>query len=271
VPQISFRSVALGAALFVAVPAYAGFSDLMKSAGDMLQGGSIPGLSGTSGSGLSDSQIDAGLKQALAVGAERAVALLGKSGGFLNDRTVRIPLPGALEKVAQTARSLGQGRYVDEFETTVNRAAEQAIPQTLDIVKQTVSNMSLQDARGILSGGDDAATNYLREKAGDSLRAAIRPIISQATDKAGATAAYKRLVESVSTGGLGSSLGSSLGGNLGGSLGGLLGKQVNLDLDDYVTDKALDGLFLKLAAEEKAIRTNPVARSTELLKQVFGH
>jgi hypothetical protein len=120
--------------------------------------------------------------------------------------------------------------------------------------------MTLEDARGILSGGDDAATRYLREKAGDSLSNAIRPIVSRATDEAGATAAYKRLVASTQ---------SSLSGSLGG-LGGLLGGQVNLDLDDYVTDKALDGLFLKLAAEEKAIRTNPVARSTELLKQVFG-
>lgn len=252
------RSFILSLAVFLAVPAYAGFQDLMKSAGGLLNNsGGIPGLAGSSGSTLSDGQIDAGLKEALSVGAERAVALLGKSGGFLNDKSVHIPLPGVLGKVAKTARTLGQGRYVDEFEQTVNRAAEQAIPETLDIVKQTVSNMSLQDVRGILSGGDDAATQYLREKAGDSLRTAIRPIVSRATDKAGATAAYKNLVGSTQ---------SSLGG-----LGGLLGGQPNLDLDDYVTGKTLDGLFLKLAAEEKAIRTNPVARSTELLKQVFGH
>jgi len=184
------------------------------------------------------------------------VTLLGRNGGFLNDPQVHIPLPGVLGSVAKTARTLGQGQYVDAFERAVNRAAERAVPKTLNIVKETVQNMSLQDVRGILSGGDDAATRYLKDKAGDSLRQAIRPIVAQATDEAGATAAYKRLL-------------ASTRGSMG-MLGGLMGSRVNLDLDDYVTQKTLDGLFLKLAAEEKAIRTNPVARSTELLKQVFG-
>ncbi len=258
-PKRSLAILFLSGSLAAPV-ALAGFQDLMKSAGGLLEksGGAIPGLSGGSGGAgnLSDSQIDAGLKEALSVGAERAVALLGRDGGFLNDPQVRIPLPGVLGTVAKTARTLGQGQYVDAFEQAVNRAAEKAIPKTLDIVKQTVANMSLQDVRGILTGGDDAATRYLREKAGDSLRKAIRPIVAQATDEAGATAAYKRLVDSTK-------------GSMG-MLGGLMGSQVNLDLDDYVTQKTLDGLFLKLAAEEKAIRTNPVARSTELLKQVFG-
>lgn len=253
------RALLLGTALLFALPAQAGFQDLMKSAGGLLDdAGGLPGLGGgKTATGLSNAQIDAGLKEALSVGAERAVALLGKNGGFLNDKSVRIPLPGVLGKVAKTARTLGQGQYVDQFELTVNRAAEQAIPKTLDIVKQTVRDMSLQDVQGILNGGDDAATKYLREKAGPSLSKAIRPIVSQATDEAGATSAYKKLVASTS-------------GSLGG-LGGLLGgSQPDLDLDSYVTSKTLDGLFLKLAAEEKAIRTNPVARSTELLKQVFS-
>ena len=251
-------SLALATALSFSLPASAGFQDLMKSAGDMLNNaGGMPGPGGSARGALTDGQIDAGLKEALLVGAERAVALLGRSGGFLDDPSVHIPLPGVLGKVAKTARTLGQGRYVDAFEQTVNRAAEEVAPETLAIVKKTVSNMTLQDVRGILSGGDDAATRYLREKAGDSLRAAIRPIVSRATDRAGATAAYKNLVKSTQ-------------GRLGG-LGGLLGAdQPNLDLGDYITGKTLDGLFLKLAAEEKAIRTNPVARSTELLKQVFG-
>ncbi|BAN69590.1 DUF4197 domain-containing protein [endosymbiont of unidentified scaly snail isolate Monju] len=252
-------AVTLVFALSLCLPARAGFQDLMKSAGGLLDdsgGMSLPGVSSQAGSGLRDGQIDAGLKEALAVGAERAVAQLGRSGGFLNDPKVRIPLPGVLGRVADTARRLGQGQRVDALEQAVNRAAEQAIPKTLAIVKQTVRRMTLEDARGILSGGDDAATRYLRDKAGDSLRRAVRPIVARATDEAGATAAYKRLLASTR---------NSLGG-----LGGLLGGQVNLDLDDYVTEKALNGLFLKLAAEEKAIRTNPVARSTELLKQVFG-
>ncbi|MCB1801590.1 MAG: DUF4197 domain-containing protein [Gammaproteobacteria bacterium] len=244
-------------AVFASGTATAGFGDLLKSAEGLLDKAPAS-LGGTAGASLSDSQINAGLKEALSVGAERAVALLGKSGGFLNDKTVRIPLPGVLGTAAKGLRAAGQGKYVDQFETTVNRAAEQAIPKTLEIVKQTVRDMSLQDVRGILSGGDTAATEFLRERAGGSLREAIAPIVAEATDRAGATAAYK-------------SLKSRADGALGGlgSLGGLV-KTDSLDLDSYVTGKTLDGLFLKLAAEEKAIRENPVARSTELLKTVFG-
>lgn len=233
--------------------AQAGFDDLLKSAGSLLKDS---GGSSSAASSLSDSQIGAGLKEALSVGAERAVSLLGRSGGFLDDKSVRIPLPGMLGTAAKGLRAAGQGRYVDQFETTVNRAAEQAIPKTLDIVKETVKDMSLEDVRGILSGGDDAATQFLRKRAGGSLREAILPIVSNATDNAGATSAYK-----------------SLKGKADGMLGGLGGlvDTGSLDLDGYVTDKTLDGLFLKLAAEEKMIRENPLARSTDLLKAVFSN
>lgn len=251
----TLAAAGIGALLAIG-SANAAFDDLLKSAGDLLNKSSSNG-SGDASS-LSDSQIGAGLKQALSVGAERAVALLGKNGGFLNDPSVRIPLPGVLETAAKGLRAAGQGEYVDEFETTVNRAAEQAIPKTLDIVKDTVSSMSLQDVRGILTGGDTAATEFLRERAGDSLFESILPIVTDATDKAGATGAYK-------------SLKSRADGMLGGlgSLGGLVNTE-SLNLDRYVTEKTLDGLFLKLAAEEKAIRQNPVARTTDLLKTVFG-
>ena len=248
-------SAALALSLGVA---HAGFDDLFKSAGDLLK--DAPGVS-TSGaaSSLSDSQITSGLKEALSVGARRAVELLGTQGGFLDDASVRIPLPGMLGSAAKGLRAAGQGQYVDEFETAVNRAAEQAVPQTLDIVQNTVSNMSLQDARGILSGADDAATQYLREHAGPQLREAILPIVSSATDSAGATSAYKALKTQAD---------GALGGF--GNLGGLVDTG-SLDLDGYVADKTLDGLFLKLAAEEKAIRENPVARTTDILKTVFGN
>jgi len=252
------------AGVLLCASANAGFDDLLKSAGGLLEGG-VPSIgSGSSSStSLTNQQIDQGLKQALSVGAERAVEILGKSGGFLNDGSVRIPLPGALETVGKTLRSVGQGHYVDQFETTVNRAAEQAVPQTLDIVKKTVQGMTLEDVRGILNGGDDAATKFLRERAGGDLHQAIKPIIANATDQAGATSAYKNLVDQG---------GGALGG-LAGSLGGLLGtsQPSSLDLDEYVTGKTLDGLFLKLAAEEKAIRENPLARSTDLLKKVFAN
>jgi hypothetical protein len=235
----------------------AAFDDLLKSAGGMFEG-AVGSAGGRDAASLSDAQIGEGLKEALSIGAERAVAILGQDGGFLRDQQVRIPLPGTLDSAAQALRAVGQGHYVDEFETAVNRAAEQAVPQTLAIVKQTVQDMTLQDVRGILSGGDDAATRFLRERAGDSLRTAVRPIVSTATDRAGATAAYKSLKRQAD---------GLLGGF--GSLGGLVDTGL-LDLDDYVTDKTLDGLFLKLATEEKRIRDNPVARTTDILKTVFG-
>ena len=236
----------------------AGLDELFKSAGDLLK--DTPVTTGTgAATSLSDTQIDAGLKEALSVGARRAVELLGQQGGFLDDPQVRIPLPGMLDTAATGLRAAGQGQYVDEFETAVNRAAEEAVPQTLDIVQNTVRDMSMEDVRGILAGGDDAATQYLRESAGPQLREAILPIVSSATDSAGATSAYKTLKAQAD---------GALGG-LGG-LGGLVDTQ-SLDLDAYVADKTLDGLFVKLAAEEKAIRENPMARSTEILKTVFGN
>lgn len=249
-------SLLAGSAAIASV-ANAAFDDLLKSAGGLLKdSSSTPGVGAAAS--LSDGQIGAGLKEALSIGAERAVGLLGSDGGFLNDASVRIPLPGVLGTAAKGLRAAGQGHYVDEFETTVNRAAEQAIPKTLGIVKDTVRNMTLEDVRGILGGGDDAATQFLRERAGGSLHNAILPIVSRATDQAGATAAYKSLKGQA----------DGMVGGLGG-LGGLVDTG-SLDLDSYVTDKTLDGLFLKLAAEEKRIRENPVARTTDLLKTVFS-
>ncbi len=245
------RRTLLIVSLLATSTSWAGFGDMLKdSASQFLKGESTASAT----SELSQGQIGAGLKQALSVGAERAVAYLGKPGGFLGDPKTHIPLPGAVEKIASGLRTLGQGALVDEFETTMNQAAEAAIPKTLDIVKDTVQNMSLDDARKVLNGGDDAATRYLREKAGSSLKKAIKPIVSQATDQVGATASYKQLT--ANTGG--------------GMLGGLLGGDNSLDLDSYITEKTLDGLFYKLAEEEKLIRQNPIARSTDLLKQVFG-
>jgi hypothetical protein len=230
---------------------HAGIDDLFKQADKLLKDNAVTTTS--SSSGLSDSRINAGLKQALSIGSERAIKLLGKRGGFLNDKSVRIPLPGMLKTVGKGLRTMGQGKYVDQLETTVNRAAEQAIPQTLNIVKNTVANMTLQDVRGILNGGDDAATKFLHRKAGSSLHAIIKPIVARATSETGATAAYKKLM-----------------GKADHTLGGFL-KTESTDLDDYVTSKTLDGLFLKLALEEKKIRKDPVARTTDLLKQVFAN
>jgi hypothetical protein len=229
--------------------ALAGLDDWFKRADSLLNQN---GGARSSTSILPDSRINAGLKQALSIGSERAISLLGAPGGFLNDHAVRIHLPGILKSIGKGLRAMGQGRYVDQFEATVNRAAEQAIPKTLDIVKQTVTSLTLQDVRGILSGGDDSATRFLQQRAGDSLHAVIKPIVARATSQSGATAAYKGMKEKADT-----------------ALGGFVSTG-SVDLDDYVTRKTLDGLFLKLAAEEKRIRENPVARTTDLLKQVFA-
>lgn len=206
----------------------------------------------TSNSGLSDDMIGEGLKQALAVGSERAIALLSKRDGYLGEQAVRIALPDSYQSLAKGLRTLGQGRLVDDFEVTMNRAAEQAIGETLVIVRDTVTAMSWQDVREVLSGGDDAATRYLQEKAGERMQAAVLPLVADATEKTGATRAFKRMQTAIS----------------GRRLGKML-KTEALDLDSYVTDKALQGFFLKLAEEEGRIRQDPLARSTELLKQVF--
>lgn len=230
--------------------AAADWSDMLK---DAVKGLQSPGRGEASSvEALSPLEMNAGLKEALAVGVERAVDALGRSGGYLDDPSVRIPLPGFLAKTEPALRMMGQGAAVDEFIATANRAAERAIPQAAGIVGDAIRAMSIADAKTILTGPDNAATEYFRTKTSAQLTDAILPIVRQATDAAGVTRAYKNLV-----------------GKAGAGVGaGLMGK--SLDVDSYVTDRTLDGLFLKVAEEEKRIRTDPVARSSELLKKVFG-
>ncbi len=239
--------VAVGfAVLVLGVYARADWSDQLKGAVSNV------GKSGANQqlSGLTSVEMDGGLKEALAVGAERAIKELGRKGGYLDDASVRIPLPGSLDKAEKILRMMGQGDAVDEFLVTVNRAAEKAVPLASGIVGDAVRDMSITDAKKILTGPDDAATKYFRDKTDAELTQAMLPIVKHATDAAGVTSAYKRLVKKA------------------GPASGLVGD--SLDVDRYVTEKALDGLFLKVAEEEKAIRTNPVARSSDLLKKVFG-
>ncbi|HEV2539508.1 MAG TPA: DUF4197 domain-containing protein [Frateuria sp.] len=212
---------------------------------------------------LPSSDIAAGLKEALAKGTTSAIDSLGRTDGFWGNAKVRIPLPGKLEQAGQLARQLGQGAKVDAFELSMNRAAEKAVPQVADIFGEAIRKMTLEDARGILTGGDHAATDFFRRVAGDALAARIRPIVADATDRVGATKKYKALV--AGGGGLGGVLGSL------GSLGGKeRGKGNPFDLDDYVTSRTLDGLFTMIGEQEQSIRRNPAARTTDLLKKVFG-
>jgi hypothetical protein len=217
------------------------------------------------GTNLPDSDIAAGLKEALAKGTTNAINSLGRHGGFSDNSRVRIPLPGKLDQAGKLARQLGQGAKVDAFQLSMNRAAEKAVPQVAQIFGDAIRKMSLSDARGILTGGDHAATDYFRRVAGDLLTAKIHPIVAKATDSVGVTQKYKSLTAGSGGGALGGALGAlgSFGGKSKG--GGSL-----LNLDDYVTAKTLDGLFTEIGSEEQSIRQNPAARGTDLLKEVFG-
>lgn len=210
-----------------------------------------PATATAAATALSQDEIVRGLKEALGKGAESAVARLGKEGGFLNDAAVKIPMPDSLARVEKVLRQLGQGRYADEFVATMNHAAEKAVPEAAGILAEAIRDMTLEDAQAILKGPEDAATRYFRQKSEARLTERFRPIISQATDQAGVTAAYKKMVGKA------------------GAWAGMLGVG-NDDLDGYVTAKSLDGLYKMVAAEEKAIRANPVARTTDLLRKVFG-
>jgi hypothetical protein len=219
--------------------------DLMKEAGKL----SKAPTAGTVGTGDDKTNV-AGIKEALAVGTQRAVASLGRQDGYFGNAAVKILMPSSIQKVADVARMAGYQKQVDAFILSMNRAAEAAAPLASRYFGDAIRAMSVNDARGILTGGDTAATEFFRAKTHDKLYAAFKPVVSQKVSQVGATNAYKNMMgryESVP-----------------------MVRSQSLDLDDYVTNKSLDGLFHMVGEEEKKIRTNPVARSTDLLKAVFG-
>jgi hypothetical protein len=232
----------------------AGWSDVLneakKTGGAVLQQSSGSSTSSKNGQ-LDNSTLINGLKESLSVGAERAIKTVSAKGGYLNDAKIRVPMPGALQSLASPLRKFGMGKQVDQFEESINRAAERAAPQAASIIGDSIKSMSFEDARKIYSGADDAATQYFKQKTGARIAELFRPEIDSALGEVGATRYYNDLAKQA----------SSLP---------LVGKDVNTDLTSHVTNAALDGLFLKLAAEEKAIRNNPVARSTDLLKTLWG-
>lgn len=223
-------------------------SDMLKRLEGLGSGGAPQ--SPSVASGLTQGEMDQGIREALSKGVEVAVRQLGQEGGYLKDPQVRIPLPGYLQKVEGMLRTLGQAGLADEFVGTMNHAAEQAVPEATDVFLGAIKRMSLDDVRGIVEGPNDAATAYLRRSSSDELATRFRPIVEAATDRAGVTVAYKQMMDRA--------------GPMGQMLAG------DTDLDGYITDKALDGLFLKVAEQERLIRTEPYARSTDLLKKVFG-
>jgi len=200
---------------------------------------------------LTDGDILKGLKEALAQGTTKAINSLGRSDGFWGNALVRVPLPDSLTRVERTLRKLGAGPSVDQFHLTLNRAAEQAVPQVADIFGNAVRAMTIQDVRGILNGTPDAATQFFKRTTSDSIRAKFLPIVQSATAKVGVTQQYK---------------------NLTGKYGSLLtmAGYKPVELDGYVTQKAMDGLFSTIAQEESKIRSDPAARTSEVLKKVFG-
>jgi hypothetical protein len=200
---------------------------------------------------LSSDQISQGLKEALGKGLKQAVSSLGHPGGFLTNANVKIPMPDKLQTVEKTLRTVGQGQLADQMITTMNQAAEQAVPVAADVFVNAMKNMSVDDAKGILNGPPDAATQYFRRTTQAELTAKFSPIVQDALGKTGATAAYEQLMGKAK---------SSVP----------FFNSPSFDLNAYVTGKALDGLFKMVADEEKNIRANPVARSTDLLKSVFG-
>jgi hypothetical protein len=230
--------------LIAMTPAHADFMDDLKKA---FSGKSS---SQTAASALSQSDIASGLKEALAKGTEQAIGQLGKPDGFLKNAAVAIPMPEGLHKVEKLLRKLGQDKVADEFVATMNHAAEQAVPAAASLFAESIAQMTVADAQAILKGPDNAATEYFRKTSGAKLAERFKPLVQAATDKAGVTSSYKKLMDKA------------------GPLAQALGKDT--DLDTYVTDQTVDGLFKMIAEEEKRIRQDPVARTTDLLKKVFG-
>jgi hypothetical protein len=228
-----------------------------------LSNGATNSTSSVNLSSLSNDQVVGGLKDALGNGLQHAISQLGHDGGFLTNLNVRIPMPQKLQTVEKGLRAINQQKLVDDFEATMNHAAEQAVPQAADVFADAVKQMSFEDAKAILAGPQDAATQYFRRTTQTNLYVRFLPIVQQATSKCGVTSAYKNMIAKVN------SSNGSLTGNLGGFANKYLGSDA-MDLDGYVTSKALDGLFIMVADEEKRIRQDPAARTTDLMKQVFG-
>ena len=202
------------------------------------------------GGGIDEKTAAAGLKEALQVGAERTVLQTSKVDGFLGNALIRIALPKEIRPMADTLRKLGMGKEVDELEVAMNRAAEQAAGEARPIFTDAIHQMTLKDALHILRGGDTAATNYFRAHTSAALDAKFLPIVTKSMEKVGVAQQYNRLIERYD------------------KLPFVTHPKVNLD--QYVTNHALAGLFTVLGQQEKRIRKHPAARTTDLLKKVFG-
>lgn len=199
---------------------------------------------------FSNADMVTGLKDALSQGSAAAVAKLGQENGFLGNPKVKIPLPDTLKKAEKAMRTFGMGKQADDLVTAMNRAAETAVPEAKTLLTDSVKKMSVDDARGILTGGDNAATQYFRKTTETPLTAKFLPIVSNATKKVGLAEQYNEF--------------AATGAKFG------LVKGQDAKIEDYVTRKTLDGLYLMMADEEKALRANPVQAGSALVKKLFG-
>ncbi len=207
-------------------------------------------LSLADSAGISNQDASAGLKMALEKGALAAVALLGKTDGFFGNPKVQIPLPGYLNDAAGLLKSLGLGKRLDELLLSVNRAAEAVVPLGKDLLVSSVRNMSVTDAKSILTGGDTSVTRFFADKTRATLGGTFLPIVTQVTEKIGLANLYNDIA--------------------GKAAGFGLVKKENANIQQYVTGKSLDGLYRIIGEEEKKIRQNPVGTGSEILKKVFG-
>ena len=199
---------------------------------------------------ISAGDASAGVKEALAKGADYAVASLGKENGFLGNSKVKIPLPGYLQKAEKGLRMFGMGKQADELTETMNHAAENAVAEARPILSESIKKMSVDDAKGILTGGEGSVTKYFKRTSSEQLTEKFTPIVKASTKKLQLAEQYNQFAGKAAS-------------------SGLIDKK-DVDLDSYVTQKAMDGLFLMIAEEEKKLRSNPVGAGSDLLKKVFG-
>ncbi len=211
----------------------------------------MPGQPAAAGLGdISNADAASGLKQALTDGSATAVKLLGAENGYLNNPKVKIPLPPSVQKIESGLRMMGMKKQADELVLSMNRAAEAAAPEARQLLTDAVKKMSVEDAKGILTGGDTAATEYFKRTTQTQLTQRFLPIVKKATDRVGLAQQYNSLA------GQGAALG--------------LVKQDDASIETYVTRKALDGLYLTIAEQEKSFRQNPVGATSNIVKKVFG-
>ena len=201
-------------------------------------------------SDISNQDASAGLKSALNSSTLKAVEKLAAANGFWNNPKVKIPLPGYLEDARGVMNALGMKKQAEELHLAINRAAESAVGEAKPVFVNAIKSMSVQDAKGIISGGQDSGTQFFKGKTSDTLRAKFLPIVKKATERVGLAQKYNEFA------------------GKGAKLGIIKGDQANVE--SFVTQKALDGLFLMMADEEKAIRADPIGKGTDIVKKVFG-